>query len=80
MGEAEGLSKTCDVITACASKWVREVARESITSSRVRNTGLRDDEGVKNMILEKLKEVGRQVSVELEVLPYLVDSSRPPLV
>jgi hypothetical protein len=28
MGEAEGLSKTCDVITACASKWVREVARE----------------------------------------------------
>jgi hypothetical protein len=30
---------------------------------------------VKNMILEKLKEVGRQVSVELEVLPYLVDSS-----
>jgi hypothetical protein len=30
---------------------------------------------VKNMILEKLKEVGRQVSVELEVLPYLVDLS-----
>jgi hypothetical protein len=30
---------------------------------------------VKNMILEKLKEVGRQVSVELEILPYLVDSS-----
>jgi len=27
------------------------------------------------MMLEKLKEVGRQVSVELEVLPYLVDSS-----
>jgi len=27
------------------------------------------------MILEKLKEVGRQVSVELEVLPYLVDLS-----
>jgi len=27
------------------------------------------------MILEKLKKVGRQVSVELEVLPYLVDLS-----
>ena len=79
--EAERLSKTCDVITACASKWVREVAgKRALLQAGSAIPVFAMTERAKNLILEKLKEVSRQVFVKLEVLPYLVGPSPSPLV
>ncbi len=78
---AESLSRTCDVITACASKWVRDVAgKRALLQAGSAIPVFAMTRRAKDLILEKLKEVDRQVLVKLETLLYSAGPSPTPLV
>jgi putative methanogenesis marker protein 8 len=79
--EAEELADTADLITACASKWVREIAgsRALLQAGTAIPVFAMTKRG-KALILDKLKESDEQVFVKGSKLPFAGDSQPAPLV
>lgn len=79
--EAEVLAKTCDIITACASRWVRDVAgKMALLQAGTTIPVFAMTERAKDLILERLKSIKRQVLVKLERLPFTSAESPFPLI
>lgn len=79
--EAERLTEVCDLITGCASKWVRECAgRKAIMQAGVSIPVFAMSERGRDLILAKLRELKHQFIVKLEKLPYITSNQPSPLV
>jgi len=79
--DAERLVAVCDLVTGCASKWVREVAGKvallqagsSVPVFALTRRG-------KDLISEKVKETPLRLLIKIEKLPYSGDKCPDPLV
>lgn len=81
MEEAEILARTCDIITACASRWVREVAgKRALLQAGVVIPVFAMTYRAKVLVLERLKSLERQIFVKLDGLPYTLGEGPYPLV
>ncbi|MGP3666795.1 MAG: methanogenesis marker 8 protein [Candidatus Bathyarchaeota archaeon] len=79
--ETKRLLETCDMITACASKWVREIAgKKALLQAGATIPMFTITQKAKNLVLERLKNLNRQVFVKLEKLPFTSETSPSPLV
>jgi hypothetical protein len=68
--EAEELLETCDVVTACASKWIRKLAPEkSLLQVGKRIPVYAMTEPGKKIVDERLKEIGPVKSNDSEDAP-----------
>ena len=79
--EAEELSASADLITACASRWVREIAgsRALLQAGTAIPVFAMTKRG-KSLIFDKLKESDEQVFVKGAKLPFAGDIQPTPLV
>lgn len=81
MEEAEILARTCDIITACASRWVREIAgKRALLQAGVVIPVFAMTYRAKVLVLERLKSLERQIFVKLDGLPYTLGEGPYPLV
>jgi putative methanogenesis marker protein 8 len=79
--EAEGLSVTADLITACASKWVREIAgKKALLQAGTAIPVFAMTRRGKDLILDKLKVTNEQVFLKGARLPFAGDVQPSPLV
>lgn len=79
--EAEILARTCDMVTACASKWVREiVGRRALMQAGATIPVFAMTQRAKNLVLERLKSLERQVFVKLDRLPLNLGEEPSPLI
>lgn len=79
--ETEVLVRACDVITACASRWVREIAgKRALLQAGATIPVFAMTQRAKNLVLERLKSLERQAFVKLEKLPFASSDSPFPLV
>jgi putative methanogenesis marker protein 8 len=79
--EVEELSASADLITACASRWVREIAgsRALLQAGTAIPVFAMTKRG-KSLILDKLKESDEQVFVKGAKLPFAGDVQPTPLI
>jgi putative methanogenesis marker protein 8 len=79
--EVEELSASADLITACASRWVREIAgsRALLQAGTAIPVFAMTKRG-KSLVLDKLKESDEQVFVKGAKLPFAGDVQPTPLV
>ncbi|HTY15512.1 MAG TPA: methanogenesis marker 8 protein [Methanoregulaceae archaeon] len=79
--EVEELSASADLITACASRWVREIAgsRALLQAGTAIPVFAMTKRG-KSLILDKLKESDEQVFIKGAKLPFAGDFQPEPLV
>lgn len=79
--EAERLANVCDLITSCASKWIREIAgRRALLQAGASIPVFAMSKRGKQIILTKLEELNNQFIVKLEKLPYFGSNQPSPLV
>ncbi|MEM1573307.1 MAG: DUF2099 family protein [Candidatus Methanomethylicaceae archaeon] len=79
--EAEILVNVCDLITSCASKWIREIAgKKAILQAGVSIPVFVMSKKGKQLILTKLEELNHQFIVKLEKLPYIGSNQPSPLI
>lgn len=79
--EAERLVKVCDLITGCASRWVREIAgKNALLQAGSSVPVFAMTEMGRELILNKIKSINAQVLIKLEKLPYFGDKYPEPLV
>ncbi|HVP93639.1 MAG TPA: methanogenesis marker 8 protein [Methanoregulaceae archaeon] len=79
--EVEELSASADLITACASLWVREVAgRKALLQAGTAIPVFAMTKRGKALILDKLKETEEPVFIKGSKLPFAGDSQPTPLV
>lgn len=79
--EAERLSRACDIVTACASKWVREVAgRRALMQAGATIPVFAMTKRAKDLVLERLKSLERQVFIKIGRLPFTLGEAPSPLV
>ncbi|MGQ9759918.1 MAG: methanogenesis marker 8 protein [Candidatus Methanomethylicaceae archaeon] len=79
--EAERLAYSCDLITGCASRWVREVAsRDALLQAGSTIPVFAMTDKGKDLIVAKIKETKSQLFVKLEKLPYFGEKRPDPLV
>lgn len=79
--ETEILASTCDVITSCASRWVREIAgRKALLQAGTTIPVFAMTQRAKDLVLERLKSLERQILVKLEKLPFTPTESPFPLI
>ncbi|NYT20626.1 MAG: DUF2099 family protein, partial [Methanomicrobiales archaeon] len=79
--EASEFADTCDIVTACASRAVREVAAPRALLQAGSSIPVFAMTGrAKDLILDKIKETGGQFLVTGAKLPYSGDSAPDPLV
>ncbi|MEM1625307.1 MAG: DUF2099 family protein [Candidatus Nezhaarchaeales archaeon] len=79
--DVEILVSTCDIITSCASKWVREIAgRKALLQAGTIIPVFAMTRRAKDLVLEKLKNMERQVLVKLERLPFTSTEGPSPLI
>ncbi|MDD1768994.1 MAG: DUF2099 family protein [Methanomassiliicoccales archaeon] len=68
--EAEGLLEECDVVTACASKWIRELApKKSLLQAGKKIPVYAMTEVGRKIVEERLKEIGTSGSDDSKDLP-----------
>ncbi len=79
--EAEGLAVAADLITACASKWVREIAgKKALLQAGTAIPVFAMTRRGKDLILDKLKATDEQVFLKGARLPFAGDIQPAPLV
>jgi len=79
--EAEKLADTADLITACASKWIREVAgRKALLQAGTAIPVFAMTRRGKDLVLDKLKATDEQVFLKGTHLPFTGDIQPSPLV
>ena len=79
--EAEGLAVTADLITACASKWVREIAgKKALLQAGTAIPVFAMTRRGKDLILDKLKGSDEQVFLKGARLPFAGEVQPSPLV
>jgi putative methanogenesis marker protein 8 len=80
-GEADGLAESADLITACASKWVREIAgKNALLQAGTAIPVFAMTRRGKNLILDKLKATDEQIFLKGARLPFVGDNQPSPLV
>ncbi|MCX8181860.1 MAG: DUF2099 family protein [Candidatus Methanomethyliaceae archaeon] len=78
---AERLVRVCDLLTGCASKWVREIAGEKAllqVGSSI-PVFVMTDKG-KELVLNKIKGINAQMLIKLQRLPYQGERHPEPLI
>jgi putative methanogenesis marker protein 8 len=79
--EAEGLAVTADLMTACASKWVREIAgKKALLQAGTAIPVFAMTRRGKDLILDKLKVTDEQVFLKGARLPFAGDVQPGPLI
>ncbi|MCX6700942.1 MAG: DUF2099 family protein [Methanomicrobiales archaeon] len=79
--EAEGFAATADLITACASKWVREIAgKKALLQAGTAIPVFAMTRRGKDLILDKLKATDEQVFLKVARLPFAGEVQPSPLV
>jgi putative methanogenesis marker protein 8 len=77
---AERLVKVCDLVTGCASRWVREVAgQRALLQAGASIPVFAITERGKELVLNKIKGMDAQVLVKLQRLPYQGERQPDPL-
>jgi hypothetical protein len=77
---AERLVKVCDLVTGCASRWVREVAgQRALLQAGASIPVFAITERGKELVLSKIKGMDAQVLVKLQRLPYQGERQPDPL-
>ena len=79
--EARGLVESCDLVSACASRWIREIAAPSalLQAGNTVPVFALTPRG-KALVLEKLAEMTHPVFVKVTALPVRGDEQPEPLV
>lgn len=79
--EAEGFAAAADLITACASKWVREIAgKKALIQAGTAIPVFAMTKRGKDLILDKLKATDEQVVLKGARLPFAGDIQPSPLI
>jgi len=77
----ERLVKLCDLLTGCASRWVRDLAGEkALLQAGSSIPVFAMTERGKELVLNKIRDVGAQVLIKLQRLPYQGERHPEPLV
>ncbi|MGC8935903.1 MAG: methanogenesis marker 8 protein [Candidatus Methanomethylicaceae archaeon] len=79
--DAERLVGVCDLLTGCASRWIREVAgKKAKLQAGTSIPVFAMTERGKELVLNKVRGLSMQVFVKLQNLPYLGDVHPEPLI
>ncbi|MEM3531937.1 MAG: DUF2099 family protein, partial [Candidatus Methanomethyliaceae archaeon] len=79
--KAERLVKVCDLLTGCASKWVREIAGEkALLQAGSSIPVFAITENGRALVINKIKGINAQILVKLQRLPYQGDRHPEPLI
>jgi putative methanogenesis marker protein 8 len=79
--EAERLTNVCDFITACASKWIREISsKKAIMQAGISIPVFIMSKRGRDLLLDKLKELNQQFIVKIGNLPYIKENQPYPLI
>jgi len=79
--EAEGFAASADLITSCASKWVREIAgKKALLQAGTAIPVFAMTKRGKDLILDKLKATDEQVFLKGARLPFAGDVQPSPLI
>ena len=79
--DAEGLAVTADLITACASKWIREIAgKKALLQAGTAIPVFAMTRQGKDLILDKLKATNEPVFLKSARLPFAGDIQPVPLI
>lgn len=79
--EAEELIANCDIVSGCASRWIRELGgRVALMQAGVSIPVFALSQKGREMILEKLRKTHMKTVIKVASLPYAEESSPKPLV